>query len=529
MQSPPEDRRARRGVTPMPHAAAARTRWLLCTICFLAGALTLVIEIAGNRLLSPLFGNSLHTWTALIGVLLVAISIGDYVGGLLVDRAPRLPLLGYLLLAASAWTLLVPALQGWLNGSAANAGLISGPLIASLLLFAAPGCLLAAVGPFVVRLLSRTREDHEIGLSAGLVGMLTTLGSFGGTLLTGFYLIPQYGVRTIFLLTGLVAAVLGMVVLLWCRAGRSRGAAASLAAVAVSTAVNIVGVPHPPAGVLHEEQTFYHDLRVEESSTESGEPIRSLRLDTTLEGGQYVETGGMFMTSQLYWRLAEVYCPRLDRGLFLGGGGFAMPEDFTRRHPDARCEVCEIDPAVIRAGRRYFHLDDFPTVVPVVGDARRFLMKCDAEYDFIFGDAYQGVRNVPPHLITREFFALVKSRLSNDGVFLMNIISPVGGEHAGCFRAILQTLRTQFPFTQTFGVNPAQPDEPQNVILMATLQEPRRQARPAAAEEVTQFLLSTRLPDELVSPHDGVILTDDHNPAEWLIARQLMVHPPRDP
>lgn len=288
------------------------TRWLLCLICFLGGAMTLVIEIAGNRLLSPLFGNSLHTWTALIGVVLVAMSIGDYLGGLLVDRSPRLSLLGYLLLAASAWTLLVPVLYGWLRGATAHAGLISGPLLTSLVLFAVPASLLAAVGPFIVRLLSRTSADREIGLSAGLVGMVSTLGSFAGTLFTGFYLLPQCGVRAIFLLTGLLAGVLGIAVFLWCRMDRGPAPVVALAAVAVSGVANLLGVPKPPAGVVHEEQTFYHDLRVEESTTEYGDPIRTLHLDTTLEGGQYVETGGISMTCQLYWRLAEVYCPRLE-------------------------------------------------------------------------------------------------------------------------------------------------------------------------------------------------------------------------
>lgn len=491
--------------------------------------MTLVIEIAGNRLLSPLFGNSLHTWTALIGVVLVAMSIGDYLGGLLVDRAPRLSLLGYLLLAASAWTLLVPVLYAWLRGATAHAGLISGPLLTSLVLFAVPACLLAAVGPFIVRLLSRTSQDREIGLSAGLVGMVSTLGSFAGTLFTGFYLLPQCGVRVIFLLTGLLAGVLGMAVLLWCRVDRSLAPVAALAVVAVAGAANVSGNPKPPARVIHEEQTFYHDLRVEESTTEYGDPIRTLHLDTTLEGGQYVETGGISMTCQLYWRLAEVYCPRLGNALFLGGGGFAAPEDFSRRHPDSRIAVCEIDPAVIEVGRRYFRLNDFPRVTATASDARRFLSNGTTKYDFIFGDAYQGVRNIPPHLITQEFFALAKSRLTDDGVFLMNIISPIRGDHATLLHSILRTLRTQFPFTQVYAVKPDRPTEPNNVIVMGATREPRVQARPAATEEVTRFLLSTRLPDALDEPRGVMVLTDDHNPAEWMIAKQLMACPAVNP
>lgn len=514
---------------PAPPTLPRRwTRWLLCLTCFLSGALTLIIEIAGTRLLAPLFGSSLFTWTAIIGVVLVAMSLGDYLGGVLVDRAPRLSLLGYLLLAASIWTLLVPAMHAGLRAATAGIGLIAGPLVVSLVLFAIPACLLAAVSPFIVRLLSRTTDDREIGLSAGLVGMLTTLGSFVGTLATGFCLIPTCGVRLIFLLAGLLAGGLGIVVLVWCRAARGPMPALAIAAATASAAVLAFTSASAPAGVVHQEQTLYHDLRVEETTTEHGERIRSLRLDTTLEGGQYVETGGMYITCNLYWRLAEIYCPRLDSGLFLGGGGFAMPEDFSRRHPTARCDVCEIDPAVIEVGRRFFRLNEFPKVSTTASDARRFLTNCRTRYDFIFGDAYQGVRHIPPHLITQEFFALVKSRLTDDGVFLMNIISPARGEQAKLLHSILQTLHREFPYTQVYAVNASQPAEPQNVIVMAAAREPRPQDRPAAAEDIARFLLSTRLADVVEESRAAAVLTDDHNPADWIITEQLFFHPPED-
>ena len=53
---------------------------LLGLICFVAGAAMMVIEISANRLLAPNFGNSLYTWTALIGVILVAFSVGRLSG-----------------------------------------------------------------------------------------------------------------------------------------------------------------------------------------------------------------------------------------------------------------------------------------------------------------------------------------------------------------------------------------------------------------------------------------------------------------
>ena len=509
------------GERPAP-ADPRALRWLLCLVCFLSGAATLVIELAGNRLLAPLFGNGMHTWTALIGVILVAISVGDCLGGWLVDRAPRLVWLGYLLLAAAAWTLLVPFLHDLVQSPASNAGVVSGPLVVSVLLFAVPACLLAAACPFVVRLLSRSGEDLGIGLSAGLVGMLATLGSFVGTFLTGFYLLPAYGVRTLFLVTGVVVALLGGIVLAACRSRRS--AAMPTAAVAMLGMVHLFQSPPAPAGVLHERQTFYHDIRVEETTTPLGETVRLLKLDSTAEGGQYVETGGICLGYQHYWRLAEVFCPPPERAVFLGGGGFAMPQQFAKRYPAARVDVVELDPAVIEVGRRFFRLDEFPSVLPVAADARRFLRTAGHRYDFIVGDVYDGVRSIPPHLVTREFFGLVKDRLTEDGVYLMNIVSPIHGPHAGLFRAILATVRTQFAATEVYAVDPARSDRPGNVIIVAS---PRRLGvvPDAADDDVIRLLLSTRVDPATYEPIEAAVLTDDHNASESLVARQVSLVP----
>lgn len=509
------------------HAAPATSsdgivgsRWLLYVVCFVTGASTLVIELSGNRLLAPLFGNSMLTWTSLIGVVLVAMSVGDVVGGALVDRAPRLSVLGYILLAAAAWTLVVPLIHAWSTTWAMTERVIAGPLVASAVLFAVPACLLASASPFTIRLVSRITADHEIGLSAGVVGMFATLGSFVGTFLTGFVLIPQFGVRTIFVMTGLIDAALGVAVLLACRCRASVQATAVVGILALAAA-NMLGKPMEAEGLIHNQQTFYHDLRVEEWNTDLGERVRGLKLDTTLEGGQYVETGGVFMATNLYWRLAEEFCPRLDRALFLGGGGFGMPEDYSRRHPAGKADVVELDPAVIDVGRRFFRLDEFPRVHPIACDARRYLAASTTTYDMIFYDAYHGVRNIPAHLVTREFFFLVKSRLADDGVFLANVISPVTGESSALFRSLLRTIRTEFAYTEAFSSENKPLNLVNNVIVMASNRPFTRHPDAVSADAVTSYLLSTRIDRTAYEPLDGVVFTDDYNPTEYLVARQL--------
>ncbi len=61
-------------------------RLFIAVGAFMAGSGLMILEMAGNRVLAPWFGNSLYTWTGLIGVVLVSISVGNGIGGYLADR-----------------------------------------------------------------------------------------------------------------------------------------------------------------------------------------------------------------------------------------------------------------------------------------------------------------------------------------------------------------------------------------------------------------------------------------------------------
>ncbi|MFZ4594750.1 MAG: fused MFS/spermidine synthase, partial [Verrucomicrobiaceae bacterium] len=140
---------ARSAVAAPPLAQA-----LLALIVFLSGAAIMVIEISAYRLLAPLFGNSAYTWTALIGVVLIAFSAGGYLGGWLSEKRSDFTLLAWLLAGASVLILFVPAMHVLIAPSFERAGLISGPLMVSVLLLLLPGILLGAVSPASLRLYS---------------------------------------------------------------------------------------------------------------------------------------------------------------------------------------------------------------------------------------------------------------------------------------------------------------------------------------------------------------------------------------
>jgi predicted membrane-bound spermidine synthase len=504
---------------PEPLAAPHRLiRALLGLICFVSGAAIMVIEISANRLLAPNFGNSLYTWTALIGVILVAFSVGGYLGGALADRMKRMDLLGRLLAGAAVLTMLIPLINSLMAEALQGSGLITGPVMMSLFLFALPGVLLGAVSPAAVRFYSLAGHDEHVGRAAGTISMLGSLGSFFGTFLSGFVLLSAFGVKSIFLGAGAVLLLLALVAF-WMARKPLRSQVAPVAVAALAAAAALSAEAMVDGEVISLTQSFYHRIEVLERDTPAGWD-RWLKLDSTLEGGM-TDSGDLILAYQQFWRLAQLNDDlKIRRALFIGAGAFGMPEQVARLGAEVNVDVAEIDPAVIEVGRKFFKLDEFRNVSAHAGDARRFLQRSGEKYDLVFGDAYNGVRQIPSHLVTREFFTQVKSHLSPDGVFLMNVISAVEGDRAVLLGHILATLRAVFPNVDVFAEGSR--EQTQNVILLGSMKswKPWLEDRFYAPNSWQGRLAGARVPAAFHPPARGV-LTDDWNPVDAVIARQL--------
>jgi spermidine synthase len=497
------------------------THALLAAICFCAGAAVMVIEISANRLLAPHFGNSIYTWTALIGVVLVALSMGAWLGGVMADKLGRFDLLGWLLAGSAVLAMLIPALNALFAPTLAKSGLISGPVFISIFLFALPAVLLGAVSPASVRFYSLVNQDTQVGHAAGIISMLGSLGSFVGTFLSGFFLLSAFGVTRIFFGTGVVLLVLALVAFWMARKpAKIHGLVAGSVIIAAFIGLHAEAAADPD--VIYRANSFYHQIEVVKEGAAS-EQRHYLRLDSTTEGGIRVRDGGLVLEYQKFWQLAELNEElQLRRALFIGAGAFGMPNELSRKHPDAHVDVAEIDPAVIDVGRKFFKLGEHPRVHAHASDARRFLSDSEGNYDLIFGDAYNGVRHIPAHLVTQEFFQQVKSRLSEKGVFLMNVITAVQGKKAELLQHVVTTVRSVFPHVEVFRVQSGG-TEAENVIVLAANQswKPWLEDKLYLPSSSQARLVNARLlPSQL--PLEGKVFTDDWNPVDAVVARQLL-------
>lgn len=489
---------SRRTITIMAYALVA----------FIAGAAVLAVEITGARLMAGTLGNSVYTWSALIAAVLIALSFGSIVGGLVVDRYRHVKGLFGTMGFAAASTALAPLISDLVLKNVSSMGLIQGALLACLATFALPSFAYGMVPPICVKLLTTPDDTDRVGRNAGIVSMSGSLGSFFGALITPFWLLPNLNLLAIFLGIAAVVMLTPLVLLLVTPVGTGRtfvllvlGGALLFAAIREKETV----LARP---VIFERQTAYHRIRVEEMPTQ-GAPARFLYLDTTLEGGIVPGSDVLPLEYQNTWRLVPQLGLRVERALCIGAGAFGIPIQLSQAYPGAVIDVVEIDPEVIQTGFDFFGLGQYPNVKPIAADGRRFLRETNVTYDVIFVDAYHGIRYIPPHLTTVEFFQLCRDRLSRDGVLMMNIISAGLGPDAELFRAFGATVGKVFPSIQFVALHPDQMEVAQNLVLVCSSNSPPHETG-AGLKDLAAYIPSNVPP-----------LIDRKNPIEAILARQL--------
>ena len=485
----------------------------LAILVFVVGAASLGTEIAAARLLAPFFGASTIVWANTIGVVLVALSLGYWLGGRFADRHPQLRGLCWLVVVASMLLAIVPFVSGPFFDISVKAldslsvGAAVGSLLSVLFLVAIPVMLLGACSPYAVRL-AVTDVEHA-GRAAGRLYAISTAGSLFGTMLSALVLIPFVGTQRTFLGFAAVLALVGAAGLGW----RFIAVPAVLAA-AIAWPVGVVKATGE-GRVLYEGDSAVQYIRVVQRPNgdrvlelNEGQAVHSLYRPGPALTGDYWD--GMLT---LPFAALE-HRPR--RIAILGNAAGTTARAYGHFFPRARVDGVEIDPKLEEIGRRYFDMGSNPNLTVHSEDARPWLRRSPGGYDVIVVDAYRQPY-IPFYLTTREFFALVRDRLAPGGAVVVNVGHPaknddletvVGRTMAAVFPAV---LRDPIEATNTLLV--AGRARASAASLKATAPSLGRVLGPLARGEASR--LAPRLPG-------GEVYTDDRAPVEWLVDRAIL-------
>jgi len=497
-------------------------QYLLFTV-FISGMTTLAAEFSASRLIGNVFGQSNLVWASIIGLILIYLTAGYFLGGRWADQNPTAGAM-YRVLAWGAFTLgLVPYLAGPVLRTAAtafeglNVGIMAGSFVAVLILFSVPVTLLGTVSPFAIRL--SVDDTSTAGRTSGRIYAVSTLGSFIGTFLPTLVTIPTIGTKVSFLLFSLFLlfvslAGLGkyasrreMLKLMWMPA--------LLAIVAAFSAGQSM---KNSAGQVYEAESAYNYIQVAQVNgftllrLNDGQGVHSIYHPDTM---QFNGPWEQFLVGPYFYpgrRPADV-----KRMAIVGLAAGTVARQATAVYGEIPIDGFELDPEIVAVGRKYFHMD-MPNLTVHIGDGRWELEQSPYRYDIIAVDAYRPPY-IPPHMTTQEFFQICAAHLSGDGVLTLNVGSVPGDRRL--IDGLATTMATVFPSVHIMDIPgtlntmlfaTSRPTTPQEFLANYSVLAQDPGVHPLLIQ--TMALTAANLKPAYARTS---VFTDDRAPIEWIV------------
>lgn len=492
------------------------SKYLLEITVFICGAVVMIFELIGSRILGPYFGTSIFVWTSLIGVILGSLSLGYYIGGKIADKKCNYDSLGVIILLSAVLIGLTAIAKNplliFLEFNVANLKIES--ILASLILFSPTSILLGIVSPYAAKL--KIDNLATSGSTVGNLYALSTAGSIVGTFLSGFYLIPHFGTNNLLILLAsslliiscvlsakkfikIKLATVGTLLLVWLLFGISKYLYQKNGFFDIDTAYNRIWIS-------------------ERKDKASNQMIRTLSINNENSSAMFLTSNELVYEYTKYYDLAEHFNLDFKKALMFGGAGYSYPKKYLDTYPENTIDVVEIDPTVTKLAKRYFNLKDNSRLHVYHEDGRVYLNTTTEKYDVIFGDAFNSHYSIPYQLTTKEAVQKNFDILNENGVVILNIISSIEGTAGKFLRAEYATYKSIFPQVYVFPIQDPQNGKAVQSIILIAIKSNKLPTFNDQNPQLNQYL------DHLWKKEiytDIPILTDNFAPVDYYISQMI--------
>lgn len=496
-------------------------RYFFLFTLFYYGCATLVVEIIAARILSPYFGNTIYSYSGIITIVLLGLSIGYFISGTLSDKYASFKWYFGTFFLSAVSVFLIHLLSTYILPLIGyKLSFTYGPVIISSLLFFLPALIFGMLSPMSLVLVKKNYIKHGLAKPASIVFFLSTIGSITGSLLTGFILVPFFGIDSILSLLSISLFIIAIIGYLPLIDNKAR-ILIILLFLLFLVCNSYIKTPHSyhlfKADGLYELITIYDDVF-------QGRPVRVLKQDRSTSGVIYSDTGEIVPNSLKYYHLYKVSKKDIKRVLVIGGGAYLIPRDFTKNNPELIIDVVEIEPALFELSKKYFYVNEYSNINNYIIDGRRFLKSSTNLYDLIISDAYQSYFSIPIQYTTKQFFSLVSDRLTNDGVFIINVVDQLEHHEDSFVFSEIKTFKTIFPNSYFFATATPENKSIQNIIFMGVNSNKKIDFNNLIITDdtINNLSIQSKLID--LNQYDfnkNIILTDNYSPVEYFIGKTL--------
>ena len=493
-------------------------KYRLEIVLFIVDAIYMILELIASRLLSPYFGSSNLVWTSVIGIILLSNSIGNYIGGKIADKDSSKNNLKFILKISGIVILIIPFIAEFilLGISLTISSIKIGAIVAAVLLFFIPSMLFGFFSPIIIKI--KMNDLENAGATSGKIYAIATLGGLTGTFLGGFVLLPSFGSSQLLFI---LSAILFLLVLVVGKINIRKDLIFVIIAVVLSGTFfyifnhlnNLQGVE-----VLNKSYSamVYYDTQYGKVciyNTENGEDsFRTLLVDRGHESATFIDENKCYDLVYEYTKYYDLMFESskdIKNTLMIGGAGYSYPKYYISNYLDKSMDVVEIDENITKIAKEYFYLDklieDYDLnnnnrLGLIAEDGRTYLNKNSKKYDAILNDAFSG-ESPAETLTTIDAAQKIYNSLTENALYLSNVVSSIDGENSKFIKAEVNTLKHVF---KNVYVVPCRDnnnfEQIQNNMVIAT--------------DDTLFLENTVALD---IPSDTIILTDNYCPVDSLI------------
>lgn len=497
-------------------------KYLYLTV-FFSGLASLAVEFAASRLLGNYFGTSNLVWASIVGLILIYLTAGYFIGGAWADRSPKYETLYEILCWGALAIGLIPIASRPILRLAANAfdqlqlGILFGSFTAVMVLFIIPVTLIGTASPFAIRL--AIEDTNKAGKVSGQIYAISTIGSFIGTFLPVLVLIPSIGTYRTFLVISsllMVVALLGIYL--------AKGLKPLLFHLWMPVIIVILfifgarGLDKTSQGVVYEAESAYNYIQVLQQNgytmlrLNEGQGVHSIyQPDVYNFNGPWEQ-----VLTAPFFNPAPITRDEIKSMAIIGLAAGTTAREAFAAFPNIQIDGIEIDPKIVEIGQKYFDMNN-PNLNVIVQDGRWALEKSSKKYDIISIDAYRPPY-IPYSLTTQEFFQIIYDHLDENGVMVINIGR--APEDRRLLNSLYATINTIFPTLYVTDLSDSynsvlfatkQPTSVQNLIDNYALLYQDTSTPPF----VLQILSHTY--DGLQPPASGgVVFTDDLAPVEQI-------------
>lgn len=500
-----------------------QNKYFLYLTEFFSGMSVMAVELGASRLMAPYFSSSQIVWTVIIGVIMIAMALGNVWGGRIADKNPSPDKLYGRLLLAAVWIALIPFAGRYLIAGISlllavfitKNFLVWAALFACLAVFAFPCVLLGTVTPSLVKYSVNSLDNN--GKTVGELGALNTIGSIIGTFLPTFVTIPTVGTAITFLIFSGVLAAISIIYFFSKKTKLIKCVLSIVLILILGLTSSSFSFAFWEDDITLEDESIYNYLQVKETDS-------SVILSTNvLFGVQSILMKEAKLTGMYYdYALAAPVMagiPQMDSPgsiLILGLGSGTFAKYCSEFFPGTSIEGVEIDQKIAGLASEYFDLPD--TVKVSVYDGRSYLTASDKKYDVIMVDAYQDI-TIPFQMSSVEFFTEVQNHLTDNGVMVVNMNMKSQSEHS-INDYLCDTIGSVFHNVYTVPVQGGTNCEVfafQNPQILSSFQQDYKNLGDPALCDMMKTVA-----ENLTRRESGnLILTDDKAPVEVLGMRVL--------